>query len=460
MGELRIAVATSGNSRDLDPDGYLVAVDGMAGQPLPINGSVTFTQVTPGSHTIALSGVAPNCTVSGQNPVATIVAAGGTAKAAFEVVCGPVSTPTGSLEVTASTSGAPADLDQDGYTCAVDGGVGQALPSNGSVTLSQLAEGTHTVTLSGVAPNCTVAGPNPVPVTVPAGGTAHAAFQLACAPINRPADRIAFVSERDGNPEIYSMNPDGTDLTRLTDSSARDVDPAWSPDQAKIVFASTRAGSSLSPLQIYVMNADGSGVTRLTDDAALDHEPAWSPDGTRITFAHLVHGVINRRIVFSSDIYVMNADGSNIVQLTSSGSDHVPHWSADGIKIAFVSTRDGNPEIYVMNADGSGVTRLTQNSASDGDPAWSPDGTKLAFDSDRAGNTEIYLMRTDGSGVTRITNTSAEDEEPAWSPDGSRLAFASGRGGDLEIYVMNADGTGITQLTDNPAADIEPAWRP
>ena len=119
-----------------------------------------------------------------------------------------------------------------------------------------------------------------------------------------PAEKILFVSTRDGNSEIYTMNPSGTSLSRVTTNTSDDLYPAWSADGSKIAFTSTRDGS----WEIYSMNPDGSSQTRLTFNGPQDQQPAWSPDGT---------------------------------------------------KIAFVSRRDGNNEIYVMNADGSAQTRLT-----------------------------------------------------------------------------------------------------
>ena len=217
--------------------------------------------------------------------------------------------------------------------------------------------------------------------------------------------KIAFSSTRDGNYEIYAMNPDGSGVTRLTNNPASDEWPAWSPDSTKIAFMSYRDGN----WEIYVMSADGSGVTRLTNNPASDHCPAWSPDGTKIAFNSYRDG--------NGEIYVMNPDGSNPTRLTNnSADDEQPDWSPDGKKIAFISNRDGNYEIYVMNSDGSGVTRLTNDPAFDGVPAWSPDGKKIVFESDRDGDPEIYVMNSDGSGVTKLTSNSVWDEDPDWQP--------------------------------------------
>ncbi len=261
---------------------------------------------------------------------------------------------------------------------------------------------------------------------------------------------IAFVSTRDSGfddiHDIYVMNADGSGATNLSDNSADDFGPAWSPDGSKIAFTSNRNGG----YDIYVMSADGSGVVRLTDDPAYDRSPAWSPDGTKIAFISDSDG--------NDNIYVMSADGSGLVGLTDDPAyDRSPAWSSDGTKIAFDSMRDGYDNIYVMNADGTGVVHLTDGPAYDRSPAWSPDGTKIAFVSYREGNNgEIFVMNTDGSGVVRLSNDPAFDGSPAWSSDGTKIAFESMRSGDSQIYVMNADGSGVVRLTEEDASD--PSW--
>jgi hypothetical protein len=172
--------------------------------------------------------------------------------------------------------------------------------------------------------------------------------------------KIAFSSTRDvNNQEIYVMNDDGSDVTRLTNNAARDSDPSWSPDGEKITFGSQRDGNP----EIYVMNADGSGQTRLTNNNAIDGSSGWSPDGEKIVFDSTRDG--------NFEIYVMNAaDGGNPTRLTNNAAkDFESRWSTDGEKIAFISTRDGNFEIYIMNAaDGSGQTNITNHPAADYDP--------------------------------------------------------------------------------------------
>src|SRR2546425_57355 len=161
-----------------------------------------------------------------------------------------------------------------------------------------------------------------------------------------------------------------------------------------------------------------------------------------------------------AQLYLMNADGSNLVQLTHGPAVHfMPAVSPDGAKIAFTSNLDGAFGIYVANADGSNPIRLTQGM--DGDPVWSPDGTRIAFESGRQdGTSDVYLMNADGSNRVQLTRGSTGNLLPAWSPDGARIAFQTNRDGDWEVYVMNADGTGLVNLSVSRGPDVEPDWRP
>ena len=265
---------------------------------------------------------------------------------------------------------------------------------------------------------------------------------------NTASGKILFYSGDSVNAEIYVINADGINQIRLTNNSAADENPSWSPDGTKIAFSSNRDGN----YEIYVMNADGTNQTRLTNNSASDVYSSWSPDGTKIAFSSNRDG--------NYEIYVMNADGSNQTKLTNnSAEDNIPSWSPDGTKIAFSSNRDGNNEVYVMNADGTNQTNLTNNSATfDVYSSWSPDGIKIAFSSNRDGNNEVYVMNADGTNQTRLTNNSASDAYSSWSPDGTKIAFSSNRDGNYEIYVMNADGTNQTKLTNDSADDRYPSW--
>ncbi len=263
--------------------------------------------------------------------------------------------------------------------------------------------------------------------------------------------KIAFDSRRDGNMEIYSMNPDGTNTTRLTSNSVVDYNPSLSLNGSKIAYVVSDVDTNDGYDEIYIMNSDGSNPTRLTNNFAHDLEPSINADATKIVFSSQRDG--------NYEIYIMDATGSNPSRLTTNSAiDEQPSFSGDGSKIVFRSNRDGNDEIYSMNVDGTNQMRLTNNAAIDSEPAFSPDGTRIAFRSDRSGNNEIWVMNANGTNPVNITNTAAHDVQPAFSPDGSRIAFTTYRDGNPEIYYMNANGSNAVRVTSNTIEDGQPSW--
>jgi Tol biopolymer transport system component len=439
-GSLEVISSTTGTG--LDVDGYTVSVDDGDPQPLPSNGADTVASLSPGSHTVALAGMAPNCLLDGENPRTVEITAGGMTSLRFDIAC------TGPSEILVSAVTTGEALDPDGYLVAVDGGTPRPLAINGSVSITGVTPGEHTVALSDVANNCVVAGSNPLLISVAGGSTAGADFAVSCGPpLAAPGRDIALTWTGDGNHEVYLLSADGTTFTNLTIHPDFDGSATWSPDGQSIAFSSTRQPRE----HIFVMNADGSAPTQLTSGDHFAFDPAWSPDGSRIAFASTQSG--------RPEIYVMKSDGSEITQLTDTWAMD-PAWSPDGTRIAFRALGD-NRGISVMNADGSGVLQLTTDPSIDKEPAWSPDGSKIVFASNRSGDFEIYVMNADGTGLTQLTFGTQGSVHPAWSPDGSKIAFITGWTTATEqLYMMNPDGTDQLPLTRASRGAGWPAWRP
>ncbi len=250
---------------------------------------------------------------------------------------------------------------------------------------------------------------------------------------------IVFVgSDMNGRSQVFTMMPDGSARTQLTQATGGHEYPAWSRDGTKIAFTSARTGAP----ELWSMGADGSNQTQLTaPPASGNFVPSWSPDGTQITFSSVRTG--------HPEIWAMNADGSNQRRLTAtSANSNAPSWSPGGSKIAFASNRSGVTEVYTMKPDGSGVQQLTTPDGSSfpdsNVPVWSPDGSKLAFWSGIEGQYgQVWLMNADGSNRQVLTNCPPPTncDNPAWSPDGTSIIFETNRSGRMETWIMNADGS-------------------
>jgi Tol biopolymer transport system component len=268
--------------------------------------------------------------------------------------------------------------------------------------------------------------------------------------------KIVFASAISGHNQIYVMEPDGSDVTQLTNGPADDRGPAWSADGKRIVFVRRPAVKGATD-DIWVMNADGTGQTQLTNTpSANDRSPHFSPDGDKIVFG-------SSDGVTDWEIYEMNVDGSNVRQLTHNTVDDLgPRFSPDGKKIVFSS---GNPasNIWVMDADGSNPRNLTNNPANEFAGDFSPDGEKILFGRAVSGigsAYDVFVMNSDGSDQRDLTNAPGGDFGARFSPDGERIVFTSDRTGPNNVFVMNADGSDQTDITNHAQSDLGPDWQP
>lgn len=283
--------------------------------------------------------------------------------------------------------------------------------------------------------------------------------------------QIAFVSSRDGNPEIYTMNADGTGVKRLTNDPVLEATPSFSKDGTRIAYSSSPGGDAGSS-EIYVMDVDGGNQKRLTDNSVDDLNPAFSPDGSKIVFDSNLAG--NR------DLFVMNAeDGSQQTALTNHpGPEYDPTFNAAGTRIAYVSKATYYETFFVirvMDAPGGnslagknfqisdGDTKLDGNGR-DAEPAFDSSGNHVAFSGSRDG-TSIYSRDVPLSLIDRtasdkrLTSGSFEDRHPAYSPDGAWIAFARTTEGDSRIYAMDTNGARQVSLSSGPG-DSQPSWGP
>lgn len=255
------------------------------------------------------------------------------------------------------------------------------------------------------------------------------------------------------NGGIFTTNFTGNNLKRLASNSSKihNARPSWSPNGKKIAF--TRTAGARRNTDIYIMNADGSNKKLVTNERLIpgdireDGHPAFSPSGRKIVFWR------------GPDLYTINVDGTNLTQITSDGRKTLegsPVWSPDGTKIAY----EGDMEIVVMNSDGSSPTEIPDRLG--GSPDWSPDGTKIVYGCGRYG-----VMNADGSertilgGNIGFRSTCYTDiESSAFAPGGGKIVFSAERDGDFDLYIINADRSGLRHLTNLPGREGGPDWQP
>lgn len=268
--------------------------------------------------------------------------------------------------------------------------------------------------------------------------------------------KITFVTNRDGNAEVYSMNDDGTQLQNMSQHDSLDFTPAWS-NLGEVYFYSNRTGNS----EIYKLDTLSEKLTQLTNHPGNDVIPVPSPDGAWVAF-------MSDRDSLSKDVYLMKSDGSNVKALTQNDAyEESPSWSPDGAYLLFTrqlrdstdTSHAANGEIFRMNKDGSNVTRLTHKDGYDSGAVYSPDGSKIAFYGLNENQWDLFIMDANGSNIVNITNDATECYSPSWSPDGNWLVYTAGEKGIYNLWKINLNTEEKIQLTNTQGRNESPDWK-
>jgi TolB protein len=247
--------------------------------------------------------------------------------------------------------------------------------------------------------------------------------------------KIVFVSNRDGNDEIYFMDYDGKRIKRITYNDYIDSLPSWSSDNEKIIYTTyKKQNPDLYAFSLYT------GKSELISAQGASYSADWSPDGDNLVYTSTKSG--------NAEIYCRNMRSGKEKRLTfNQVIDTSPNWSPNGREIVFTSQRSGTPQIYIMDAEGTNIRRITYEGTYHDSPAWSPDGSRVAYVSRVQYRFDIYVYNLKTNSIIKLTEKAGRNENPSWSPDGRHLVFSSTRSGDYQLYVMDYDGANLRQLT-------------
>jgi TolB protein len=399
-GSIQVTTVTAGSLPD--PDGYALSVDAGTSQAIGSNAMLALEGLAVGTHSVALSGIAGNCHLDGDNP-RTVEIAQGSTTVTFNVTC------LGADALIAFTSNAFQLLavlvvspDGTGMRNLTPDGVFESDPiwSPDGRRILFLREGSLYL------------------MDADGSGRVKLADGQAISEHRWSADgrTIAYVDTRfegdDVFDDLWAVRPDGTGKIKVAENA---LSFSWSPD-GRLVYTSD---ADFSDVHLRIINADGSGGVRLTTSLA-GFQPAWSPDGSRIAFVTLD----------AKKLFLINADGTGEMNLTQGLTENdAPAWSPDGSRIAFGTAQAGaaDMQIAVVNRDGSGQSILTHPPGFDFQPVWSPDGTRIVFTrSEPSGDSEIHVMNADGSNQINLSNRPETLETgPDWNGQGTAVTGAS-----------------------------------
>lgn len=277
------------------------------------------------------------------------------------------------------------------------------------------------------------------------------------AQFNSAKKKLLFVSNQDGDREIFLTNLNGENLKQLTFNNRDDYDASWSPNGQMILFTSMRDNGNS---EVYIMNADGSHQRNLTKSAGYDGQASWSPDGKQIAFTSDREGQI--------DLYITNVGGSEIRKLSVENSKTFsytkPVWSPNGKWIAYRKQNErAKGDIWLFDIGKNKHSQLTSNGKyDDGQPHWSPNSSKLIYQSRRNREYNIYRYDLNTNKEFKLTNLPSADSRPRWSNQGKKIVFLSTRGksGRTQIFIMKEDGSQQQGITDNRYQVNDAEWLP
>jgi TolB protein len=256
--------------------------------------------------------------------------------------------------------------------------------------------------------------------------------------------RLAYcmnTGESGGGPEIFYLDLENADSppVRVTTSPGRDGKPSWSPDCTRIAFMSGRSGNE----DIWVQRLDGEAILQMTSSPwghgyrAQEWGPAWSPDGARIAFSSDRSG--------DDDLWWVPAEGGEMVRFTKRtlprdrDQDRQPSWSPDGKRVAYASKTNGSWDLWITVVDDTAGApqALTTEPSDEWLPAWSPNGRWIVYVSNLRGNNDLFVMPAAGGEAVQLTTNSGADGDPCWSADGRTIYYTAIRGEDAGIWALD-----------------------